>query len=153
MITAGGGLPMRFRKIRSNKRRLCLRKTTLLMVITILGVPASELPALAHHSFAAVFDMQGAPVKLTGTVTRFDFVNPHGFVYLDVKDDTGNVTKWKFEVTNPNALLRLGWTKETLKAGGVVTVEGPRRGRHRPRSEEHTSELPSRPQLLLRPLL
>ena len=117
---------MRFRKIRSNKRRLCLRKTTLLMLITILGVPASELPALAHHSFAAVFDMQGAPVKVTGTVTRFDFVNPHGFVYLDVKDDTGNVTKWKFEVTNPNALLRLGWTKETLKAGDVVIVEGPR---------------------------
>jgi len=103
-----------------------LRKTALLMLIIIWGVPASELPAMAHHSFAAVFDMQGAPVKVTGTVTRFDFVNPHGFVYLDVKDDAGNVTKWKFEVTNPNALLRLGWTKETLKAGDVVTVEGPR---------------------------
>src|SRR6266581_2415716 len=78
MITAGGGLPMRFRKIRSNKRRLCLRKTTLLMLIIILGLPAGELPALAHHSFAAVFDMQGAPVKVTGTVTRFDVVTVEG---------------------------------------------------------------------------
>src|SRR5207247_8655986 len=106
MITAGGGLPMRFRKIKSNKRRLCLRKTTLLMLIIILGVPASELPALAHHSFPAVFDMQGAPVKVTGTVTRFDFVNPHRFVYLDVTDDTGNVTMCKLEETNDNAHLR-----------------------------------------------
>src|SRR5437899_8159695 len=117
---------MQFLKLRSNNRRLCLRNTTLLMLLIILCVPACELPAVAHHSVAAVFDMQGAPVKVTGTVTRFDFVNPQAFVYLDVKDDTGNVKKWKFEVTNPNELLRLGWTKETLKAGDVVIVEGPR---------------------------
>ena len=103
-----------------------MNKVRHLMLGIILIVPALALPALAHHSFAAVFDMSGAPVKVTGTVTRFEFVNPHGFVYLDVKDDAGTVTKWKFEVTNPNALLRLGWTKETLKAGDVVTVEGPR---------------------------
>jgi Family of unknown function (DUF6152) len=97
-----------------------------LMLVIILTIAARELPALAHHSFAAVFDMSGTLVKVTGTVTRFDFVNPHGFVYLDVKEPSGTVAKWKFEVTNPNALLRLGWTKETLKAGDVVTVEGPR---------------------------
>ena len=104
-----------------------MKRTMLLLGVlaaVVWTVPA--VPAYAHHSFAAVFDMVGMPVKVTGTVTRFEFVNPHGFVYLDVKDDTGNVTKWKFEVTNPNALLRLGWTKETLKAGDVVTVEGPR---------------------------
>lgn len=79
----------------------------------------------AHHSFNAVFAVD-LPVDLHGTVTRFDFINPHGFIYLDVADESGNVSQWKIEVTNPNELLRRGWTKNTLKPGDVITVNGPR---------------------------
>ena len=82
-------------------------------------------PTFAHHSFNAVFAMD-LPVSLDGTVTRFDFINPHGFIYLDVADETGSVSQWKIEITNPNELLRRGWSKDTLKPGDVITVNGPR---------------------------
>ena len=66
------------------------------------------------------------PVKLKGTVTQWELVNPHSWLHIDVKNEDGSVTNWMIEGGSPNALLRLGWTKETLKAGEVVTVEGPR---------------------------
>jgi len=79
----------------------------------------------AHHAFNAVFAMD-TPVEIHGTVTRFDFINPHGFIYLDVTAESGDVAQWKVEITNPNALLRAGWTKDTLKPGDVINVNGPR---------------------------
>jgi hypothetical protein len=89
-----------------------------------LSVMASASPAFAHHSFQAVFDMQST-VTLHGTVTKFDFINPHGRLYFDVKDEaTGKVTNWSAEVSNPNAMLRLGWNKNTVKPGDVLTVVG-----------------------------
>jgi DNA/RNA endonuclease YhcR with UshA esterase domain len=83
----------------------------------------TTLPTQAHHSFSATFDAQ-KPLKVTGTVTSVEWQNPHSWFYLDVKDDAGAVTSWAFELASPNLLLRNGWTRTTLEAGDVVTVEG-----------------------------
>jgi hypothetical protein len=83
------------------------------------------LVLLFHHSFAAEFDST-KPVELKGTVTRLDWVNPHAWIYLDVKDEKGNVTSWGFELGSPNLLMRNGWTRESLKAGDAVIVNGSR---------------------------
>ena len=76
-----------------------------------------------HHSFAAEFD-NSKPVELKGTVTRLDWVNPHAWIYLDVKDEKGSVTSWGFELGSPNLLMRNGWNRDALKAGDVVVVTG-----------------------------
>ena len=78
-----------------------------------------------HHSFAAEFD-SSKPIELKGTVTRLDWVNPHAWIYLDVRDEKGNVTSWGCELGSPNLLLRNGWSRDSLKAGDVVVVTGSR---------------------------
>ena len=77
----------------------------------------------AHHSFAAEFDVQ-KPITLTGAVTRVDWTNPHAHFYLDVKDLSGALVNWNFELTGPNGLLRRGWTRTSLNLGDIVTVDG-----------------------------
>ena len=84
---------------------------------------AATLPGYAHHSFSAQFDSK-KPLKMTGTVTKVEWQNPHSWFYLDVKGDDGKVTNWGWELASPNLLLRRGWTPKTLEAGAVVTVEG-----------------------------
>ena len=80
--------------------------------------------ALAHHSFAAEFDAS-KPMKLTGLVTKIEWQNPHTFFYIDVTDAAGGkVTNWAIELGSPNGLMRSGWTRNTLKIGDIVSVEG-----------------------------
>ena len=86
-----------------------------------LLVPA--IPALAHHSFIAEYDGK-KPVTLSGVVTKVEWTNPHARFYIDVKDEKGNVTNWNFELASPIALRRLGWTRDFLEVGSVVTVFG-----------------------------
>ena len=87
--------------------------------------------AFAHHSFAAEFDIT-KPVTLAGKVTKLEWTNPHAYVFIDVPDpQTGAVTNWEIEMGSPNGLTRLGWTRNLLKPGDGVTVEG-YLGRNRP---------------------
>ena len=88
-----------------------------------IGVFCTVAPALAHHSFAAEYDRTKA-IKFTGTVTKVEWMNPHIYYYVDVKDETGKVTNYAVEGGTPNSLRRQGWGKDSLKAGDTVTVEG-----------------------------
>jgi hypothetical protein len=83
----------------------------------------TAVPLLAHHSFAAEYD-QKQPVTFKGVVTKLDWMNPHVYFYVDVKDKDGNVQHWACEAGNPNALARRGWKKNSLKADDQITVEG-----------------------------
>ena len=94
------------------------------IALFVIGVALLSAQTLsAHHSFAAEFD-RNSPVTLTGSVTRVDWGNPHIWVFMDVKDDTGKVSNWGVEGGAPNALFRNGWRKDSLKVGDTVTVEG-----------------------------
>jgi hypothetical protein len=85
---------------------------------------AAALPAAAHHSFPAQYDAD-KPVTLTGKVTKVEWTNPHIFIYIDVPDDaTGAPVNWALELGGPNTLLRLGWKRDSLKAGDLINVEG-----------------------------
>ena len=88
--------------------------------VLLLFVGAGQSPA--HHGTASYDTSKSATVK--GTVTDFQFVNPHVLVFLDAKDDKGGVQKWQGELTSPNHLVRNGWTKSSLKLGDVVTLAG-----------------------------
>ena len=95
----------------------------------VLGLAAAllavALPAAAHHSFAAIFD-SAKPVKVTGTVTRIEWMNPHTWIYLDVKKDDGAPEAWAFELGSPNRLMRYGWNQDSLATGTIITITGSR---------------------------
>ena len=88
-----------------------------------LVVLAAALPAAAHHSFPAQYDID-KPITLTGKVTKVEWTNPHIFIYADVTDANGAVVNWAFEMGGPNALIRQGWKRDSVKAGDTVTFEG-----------------------------
>ena len=80
-------------------------------------------PVIAHHSFAAEFDAK-KPVKMTGTVVKMEWINPHSWIHIDVKKTDGTVERWMVEGGAPNALLRRGWNKKSLPEGTEIIVEG-----------------------------
>jgi hypothetical protein len=83
----------------------------------------TTMPISAHHAFAAEYD-QNKRVTISGIVTRFEWSNPHAWLYVDAKDESGNVTTWNFEMGSPNGLLHRGWTRTALKKGDQVTLDG-----------------------------
>ena len=120
-------------------------KTKLALFVASLAVLAAGVPMVAHHSFAAEFDGQKG-VKLTGSVTKIEWMNPHTYFYMDVKEicegtpaaqgqetawkcapaDASKVPNWGLEMGSPNGLMRQGWTRNSMKIGDTVTVEGSR---------------------------
>jgi hypothetical protein len=92
-------------------------------IASLLALAVVALPVAAHHSFPAQYDIN-KPIKLTGKVTKVEWTNPHIFIYADVADDKGAVTNWAFEMGGPNALIRQGWKRDSLKVGDTVTMEG-----------------------------
>ena len=87
------------------------------------GVLMAAMPLLAHHSFSAEYD--GAKrVTIKGIVSKVDWMNPHVYFYIDVKDDSGAITNWALEMGPPNGLQRSGWTRNTIKVGDEVIVDG-----------------------------
>jgi hypothetical protein len=94
--------------------------------VTMLGLAGlliAAAPIKAHHAFAAEFDAQ-KPVKLRGTVAKVEFINPHSWIHIDVKDADGKVTRWMVEGGSPNALFRRGVTKDALPQGTEISVDG-----------------------------
>jgi hypothetical protein len=98
-------------------------RAILAVTIFSVGLTLSAATALAHHSFAAEFDAS-APISLTGTLTKMEWVNPHGWIYIDVKDQSGKVVNWAIEAGAPNALLRRGLRKTDFPIGSEVVVKG-----------------------------
>jgi hypothetical protein len=101
-------------------------KTTIRTAILSLtaSLLVGALPAQAHHSFPAQYDVS-KPVTLTGKVTKVEWTNPHIFIYIDVSDEaTGEVANWALELGGPNALLRMGWKRDSLKTDDLITVDG-----------------------------
>lgn len=92
-------------------------------LLILAGLVVSSLPANAHHAFSAEFDAK-QPVQVKGVVTKFELVNPHSWLYIDVKDADGKVTNWGFEFGAPYGLKEKGITKKTLSAGTEITING-----------------------------
>jgi len=94
------------------------------LVVTLAGLALSvAAPMLAHHSFAAEFD-DTKKVMLKGPVVKIEWQNPHIWIYMDAKDDSGKVARWQCEGGPPNTLTRNGWTKNAIKEGDQVTIDG-----------------------------
>ena len=100
-----------------------MRSRSIAVCAVSLAALLGSVPLRAHHAFAAEYD-RDKPVTLTGTVTKLEWTNPHARIYIDVKDDKGEVVNWDFELGPPNGLMRNGWRRDSLKAGLKVVVEG-----------------------------
>jgi len=96
-------------------------KAKLGLLVGGMGLLVAALPALAHHAFVAQYDASKS-TTLHGVVTKVEWTNPHARFYVDVKDKSGKVTNWNLELASPNALRRLGWTRDILKVSDQVSV-------------------------------
>jgi Family of unknown function (DUF6152) len=91
--------------------------------VAVASLLVSAAPVFAHHAFAAEFDAK-KPVKMRGTVTRMEWINPHAWIHIDVKDTDGKVIQWMIEAGTPNTLFRRGFTKDSLAVGTEILVDG-----------------------------
>jgi hypothetical protein len=98
-------------------------RTLLFTAAASLVVLSASAPVVAHHAFAAEFD-GSKPVTLKGTVTKMEWINPHAWLHIEVKQPDGKIVSWMVEGGAPNALLRRGWNRNSVLPGMVVTVEG-----------------------------
>ena len=98
-------------------------RKALALLLTGAGLVLTAAPIWAHHAFAAEFD-EKRPIKLQGRVTKWELVNPHSWIHLDVKNADGTTTQWMVEGGSPNSLFRNGFTKESLPEGTEILVEG-----------------------------
>jgi hypothetical protein len=110
-------------------------------LVFVLAALLGSAPVAAHHSFSAIFD-SARPVTLTGTVTRIEWMNPHTWIYLDVKKDDGSVEAWAFEMGSPNRLMRYGWNQGSLPTGATVTIAGSQARDGSPKAAVDTVTLP-----------
>jgi hypothetical protein len=100
-----------------------MKYSALVPMLTGLGLSVVTSSGFPHHSFASQFDAE-KPIRLTGSVTEVEWQNPHAWFYMDVVDDSGNLSNWGMELASPNLLLRNGWTRSSVTIGDDVTVEG-----------------------------
>jgi DNA/RNA endonuclease YhcR with UshA esterase domain len=89
----------------------------------VFGLLLADVPMLAHHSVVGYYDVS-TQITLKGVVTKVEYTNPHAYVYLDVKDEKGNVEKWSIETDSPSVLTRSGWKRTTLKEGDAISATG-----------------------------
>jgi len=98
-------------------------RTRLVTSMTIAALLMSGVPAIAHHSFSAVFYRE-RPVEVTGTISEVEWANPHVWFYVDVENESGELDNWGFELGSVNALIRRGWNRADLQVGQLVTIVG-----------------------------
>jgi hypothetical protein len=98
-------------------------RRTVAVIVAGMGLLMAAAPAIAHHAFAAEFDAK-KPIKLTGTVTKMEWINPHAWIHIDVKKPDGKIESWMIEGGTPNTLLRRGFTKNSLLPGTEILVDG-----------------------------
>jgi len=98
-------------------------KKTRVAILTAAGLMLASIPVRAHHAFQAEFDAN-RPVTLRGTVTKMEWINPHAWIHIDVKEPDGTITQWMVEAGTPNTLYRRGFTKDSLAPGSVIVVQG-----------------------------
>jgi len=98
-------------------------RAKVLVIIAGVGLALAAVPAWAHHAFAAEFDAN-KPIRLQGTVTKMEWINPHAWIHIDVKKPDGKVEQWMIEGGTPNTLFRRGFTKTSLVYGTVIVVDG-----------------------------
>src|SRR5437773_8646300 len=107
----------------ASKRTGIVMKTRFAILAAGLGLLCLAAPVVAHHSFSVEYDVK-KPVKVTGTVVRLEWTNPHAHLYVDTVDQAGAKVTWNFEMASPNILERNGWSRKSVKATDPVIVEG-----------------------------